>query len=118
MVEIAWGEYPGFPERTGPPEPCRALWCAVIRQALQEALGQDAADTNKYPPARLAGRRAAQGWFRPGNADFRAVCLLAGVDPDWVAEKARVLFAKAEEMGYGRRRLTGNFFGSSTAGRG
>lgn len=55
----------------------RALWLAVLTNALTDI------NLGRHP-----GRREdALRWI--GSADFRAVCDLAGLDPDWVAAGVR-----------------------------
>ena len=54
--------------------PERALWSAVLRQAIVDA---------------RKGDKRAMAWFSGASADFRTVCDFAGVDPD--AVQGRVL---------------------------
>lgn len=46
---------------------CRALWLSVIRLAIEDR---------------------DRGWFDLANGDFRAVCWLAGVDPEYALRAA------------------------------
>jgi hypothetical protein len=69
----------------------RQLWAAVILQALDDAAGKieyfggtkEAAERHK----RLV-RRRARDWFHYGGKDFKEVCALADMDPDWIRANA------------------------------
>jgi hypothetical protein len=52
----------------------RGLWAFVLGQALQDASGPD---------------REARGWPCLSNRDFREVCHMAGLDPEYVLRKFR-----------------------------
>lgn len=61
----------------------RALWCAVLHQALENAVGRGRVASRN--PAHLA--RQARAWI--GSEDFHAVCALAGVDGGYILRKLR-----------------------------
>lgn len=52
------------------------LWCAVILQALEDAVSESA--------KRDADRQHARQWLTQHNANFDDVCALAGVEPEHV----------------------------------
>lgn len=62
--------------------PERELWQAVLFQALL-----DATNISEFGNSadRLA-RRKAKAWMDRGDKDFRMVCNLAGMDPDFVRD--------------------------------
>lgn len=64
--------------------PERRLWQDVVLRALMDAT-HPAGDEGNSEDAR--GRRSARQWLREGGKDFRTVCNLAGLDPDFVREK-------------------------------
>ena len=64
--------------------PEKQLWQSVIYRAALDAT---------YPPQKKRGKRSeaemaridADRWFRQAGRDFREVCNLAGMDPDFVS---------------------------------
>lgn len=70
----------------------RQLWAAVVSQALEDAAGAVVSDggNNKN------NRRRARDWFIKGGKDFREVCALADMDPDWIRANA---LKRIEEAG-------------------
>jgi hypothetical protein len=64
------------------------LWRAVIDQHLRDAV------SNSVSEKRI--RREAREWFATRGTTFRYVCSLAGYDPDWLADRATILFDKAD----------------------
>jgi hypothetical protein len=84
----------------------RQLWAAVIMQALDDAAGKieyyggnkAAAERHK----RLV-RRRARDWFINGGRDFKEVCALAGMEPDWVRANALKRIEEADEDGPTKR---------------
>ncbi|RXF69235.1 hypothetical protein [Hansschlegelia zhihuaiae] len=70
----------------------RALWCAVIRQALTDATRTIAPSE---PNRAHVEQRQARTWFTGAGKDFRDVCYLAGMDPDAVRERAVRLIEEA-----------------------
>lgn len=81
--------YPWF---DGPYDSARgeaALWTAVITQALMDGMSQ-----SKNPEQRYHKQAAIQ-WLTSGSKDFHMVCMLAGLDSDYVRRKAKkALFSK------------------------
>ena len=70
--------------------PERALWLAVIERAVADAL------TSRYglnTPEHQA--HAARAWFSLHNPDFREVCRLADLHPDFVLRRLEVRRAAA-----------------------
>jgi predicted DNA-binding transcriptional regulator AlpA len=84
----------------------RQLWAAVIMQALDDAAGKieyyggnkAAAERHK----RLV-RRRARDWFMHGGKDFKEVCALADMDPDWIRANALKKIEEAGEDGPTKR---------------
>ncbi len=62
----------------------RALWRAVITQALM-----DAASKSKKSSHKLHKRQALK-WLRGRSDDFVHICTLAEMDPNYVIYKSRV----------------------------
>ncbi len=97
--------------------PERALWSAVINQAIIDALA---------PATDIESRRAhlsAVRWFRHPGRDFRLACACAGVDPDAVSAKVTAALsdpAKARDLiarmyaggGHGRSALVNDVRGA------
>lgn len=70
----------------------KALWCAVIHQALTDA-------TTKLSPKlyqRLEQIRSRE-WFTIPNRDFEVVCALAGIEPDRLRAIAAPLIEAAKQ---------------------
>lgn len=68
----------------------RALWTAVLVLGVLDARDArqrigTAAERRGPGQRHFEGDRDALGWI--GSADFRAVCTMAGVDPDWCLRK-------------------------------
>lgn len=61
----------------------RALWIAVITQAMMDALSKS------RNPELVYHKRDAIYWLFENNRDFVTVCLHAGFDPDYVRQKAK-----------------------------
>ena len=57
---------------------CSALWLAVLNRAVLDALGLGGQDADEYGSLR---------WVMMMDNDFRWVCLMAGVEPEWVIRK-------------------------------
>lgn len=79
------------------PGDAKALWAAVLHQALRDAVhgaavcGTDAAG----PETRLRLTTEARDYLTRPNSDFNEVCYLAGLDPVAVRERAIQLIAAA-----------------------
>lgn len=76
----------------------RALWRAVITQALTDAANNSSKTVDKIERAR------ARVWFSLGNPDFITVCSYADLDPYYVFERAK----KAIEQGCKWRKSSDN----------
>jgi hypothetical protein len=93
------------PERHAEVAALRALWRAVLIDQLRVMLSGS--------PAPLVHRvgdvREAESWF--GGRDFRLVCVMGGLDPDYVARKVKALEALPPAQrdgmldGHSRRRM-------------
>jgi hypothetical protein len=88
---------------------CRNLWSAVVHTALTDALTPLPAakvrtklgrnrNTTKSEQSRRQGiaanQRKARSWLTSDDTDFRFVCGLAGLDPNAMLERTRVLAAR------------------------
>lgn len=62
----------------------RALWRAVITQALM-----DAASSSKKP-FYIMQKMKARAWLRGNSKDFQSVCALADMDPQYVKQQAQI----------------------------
>lgn len=85
--------------------PERALWLAVISQAITDAA--PAFSDKGHSSHEALVRRSATQWFE--GADFARVCDLAGLDADWAryrigeAIKKRVEFRESFQLQHYRR---------------
>ena len=70
---------------------CRALFVAVLHQALSDAL---------HLPLGSAEQRQADAWLRAGGSWFGTVCHLADVDP--VQVRARYIAGKIDLPRYAK----------------
>lgn len=64
--------------------PEQKLWQAVLHQAF--------VDASRVNPSRSDDKRAmreADSWIRSGGRDFRKVCALAGMAPDFLRDAYR-----------------------------
>lgn len=62
----------------------RALWVAVITNAINDATGWPPGAARQHEAERM--RREARQWLTEGSMDFIDVCCLAGIDPDALRE--------------------------------
>lgn len=94
--------------RAGAIPPEQRLFLGVILNAVIDATGNT---RSRDREARVAqDRDAALTWFQNANADFHAVCNLAGLEPDSVragvlAYVDRVTIAPAEAIAFRRYRV-------------
>lgn len=58
------------------------MWQSVVLKAVTDAYGIGTGDTH----APHIARRQADIWLRGNSPDFRMVCALAGMDPDFIRE--------------------------------
>jgi len=83
-INIKQLEYSFLPTQE-PEAPCgfKALWRAVITQALMDAGSNSAKGEFKKEKAR------AISWLHSDSEDFKEVCSLADLDPTYVRRKAK-----------------------------
>jgi hypothetical protein len=63
--------------------PYRSLWSAVITQALTDARSNSKKkELRKY-------KAEGKAWLFGGSTDFETVCIMAGMNPKYVKNKAR-----------------------------
>lgn len=72
----------------GAQSPERAIWQAVIFRALLDATNSIKKTYNggKQHRYRDLDRLRADTWLRYSGSDFRMVCALAGIDPDFLRD--------------------------------
>ena len=79
----------------------RSMWVAVITQAMMDALSR-----SRKPDEQFCKFEATR-WLTNNNGHFRNVCMLAGMDPDYVRVKAKKALAEniswRAEAGTGKR---------------
>jgi hypothetical protein len=61
--------------------PEKRLWQTVVYRALIDATAE-----NPAGPENIRAKRDAISWLKTGGRDFRKVCSLAEIDPDFVRE--------------------------------
>jgi len=88
----------------GPPNPTigeKALWIAVITQAMMDALARSRNSEAQYY------KHEAIHWLTENSKDFIIVCHLAELDPDYVRKQAKKALASPRpwraEPGKGKR---------------
>lgn len=70
----------------------RALWLAVILQAMQDSKATGAKkEVGVY-------KGEAEAWLRGRSKDFARVCYWAGFNPEWVRWKVRERLESGEEL--------------------
>ena len=62
----------------------RRLWCAVVNQAVTEALWPRPIKNGGSSGISHLDKHLARRWL--GSRDFRLVCSLAGYDPDFIMD--------------------------------
>lgn len=72
----------------------RQMWCAVLSRMFDDACGR-LGGCGLTPAARVQLTDQARHWLLEGGADLRMVCHLAGLDPDAVQTRARILIGAA-----------------------
>ena len=61
----------------------KALWVAVITQAMMDALSKSKSPETQYH------KDEAIRWLTDNGKDFHHVCMLAGFDPSYIRKKAK-----------------------------
>ena len=72
-------------------DPVKSLWRNVLIVALEDALGKG---FKSYGMSYRNYNDSARRWFTEPNADFKAVCIFAGFDHEYVRMKAKKYFRK------------------------
>ena len=80
-------------------DPVKSLWRNVLIVALEDALGKG---FKSYGMSYRNYNDSARRWFTEPNADFKAVCIFAGFDHEYVRMKATQYFRK-EQNGRAKR---------------
>lgn len=84
-------------------KPERALWVAVITQAMMDALSRSNNAEARYQ------REESIRWLTSNSKDFVTVCLYAGFDPDYIRKRVKQTLASPRlwraEPGKGKRYL-------------
>ncbi len=73
--------------------PIQSLWRNVLIVALEDALGRG---FKSYGMSYKNYDDSARRWFTDPNADFKAVCMFAGFDHEYVRMKATNYFRKEQ----------------------
>ncbi len=73
--------------------PIQSLWRNVLIVALEDALGKG---FKSYGMSYRNYNDSARRWFTDPNADFKAVCMFAGFDHEYVRMKAKQYFRKEQ----------------------
>lgn len=73
---------------------CRALWLAIIQQALLDLIRTDETEEG------LLVSGDARRWFFLVNGNFPMVCNLAGVDPMAIRKRAREIETNPKLLGH------------------
>lgn len=76
----------------------RALWCAVIQQAIDDAAGNSLTGIARKSPNATLTKERARKWLLGNSGDFLAVCELAGIEPRHVREHARKAIVDADNQ--------------------
>lgn len=61
--------------------PEQKLWQSVVLRAALDATSNPSSSSDDY-----IAQKNADAWMRTGGRDFREVCGLAGLDPDFIKE--------------------------------
>ncbi len=73
--------------------PIQSLWRNVLIVALEDALGKG---FQTYGMSYRNYNDSARRWFTDPNADFKAVCMFAGYDHEYIRMKATNYFRKEQ----------------------
>ena len=74
-------------------DPIQSLWRNVLIVALEDALGKG---FKSYGMSYRNYDDSARRWFTDPNADFKAVCMFAGFDHEYIRMKATNYFRKEQ----------------------
>ena len=74
-------------------DPIQSLWRNVLIVALEDALGKG---FKSYGMSYRNYNDSARRWFTDPNADFKAVCMFAGFDHEYIRMKATNYFRKEQ----------------------
>ena len=74
-------------------DPVKSLWRNVLIVALEDALGKG---FKSYGMSYKNYDDSARRWFTDPNADFKAVCMFAGFDHEYIRMKATNYFRKEQ----------------------
>jgi len=61
--------------------PEQKLWQSVVVKAALDATSNPSSSSDDY-----IAKKNADAWLRTGGRDFKEVCSLAGLDPDFIRE--------------------------------
>ena len=73
-------------------DPVKSLWRNVLIVALEDAMGKG---FKSYGMSYSNYADSSRRWFTEPNADFKAVCMFAGFDHEYIRMKATKFFNKA-----------------------
>ena len=73
-------------------DPVKSLWRNVLIVALEDAMGKG---FKSYGMSYSNYADSSRRWFTEPNADFKAVCMFAGFDHEYIRMKATKFFSKA-----------------------
>jgi len=61
--------------------PEQKMWQSVVVKAALDATSNPSSSSDDY-----IAKKNADAWLRTGGRDFKEVCSLAGLDPDFIRE--------------------------------
>ena len=61
--------------------PEQKMWQSVVVKAALDATSNPSSSSDDY-----IAQKNADAWLRTGSRDFKEVCSLAGLDPDFIRE--------------------------------
>jgi hypothetical protein len=76
----------------------RALWCAVIQQAIDDATANTIPGIARNSPNAALIKDRARKWLLGNSDDFLAVCELAGIEPRHIHAHAREMIGEASRL--------------------
>jgi hypothetical protein len=75
--------------------PERLLWQTILERAVVDALWPAPARSHDSSGTSKQAQREARAWF--GTRDFRTVCYLAGMCPEYIGDKVRPMIDRPPE---------------------